>query len=104
VKALRCELERCGGAVIEQDDTLEVRPAPLHGAVIETYEDHRMAMCFSILGLKVPGVRIKNPACVRKTFPDFYLRVGQPPPGGLGATVLDGETGQPLALEDLAVE
>ena len=104
VAALRCELERCGGAVTEFGDTLEVRPTRLHGAAIETYDDHRMAMCFSILGLKVPGVRIKNPACVKKTFPDFYLKLGQPPPTGLGAAILDGQTGHPLAPEQLLAE
>ena len=44
-----------------------------------------MAMCFSILGLKVPGIKIKNPACVKKTFPNFFQKLAGPPPQGLGA-------------------
>jgi 3-phosphoshikimate 1-carboxyvinyltransferase len=44
----------------------------LHGAQIETYNDHRIAMSFAILGLAVPGIVIKNPSCVGKSFPDFW--------------------------------
>src|SRR5439155_19316238 len=71
VSALRKELTRCGAKVVEEGDTLTVFPSELHGAEIETYNDHRMAMCFAILGLKVPGIKIKNPTCVKKTFPNF---------------------------------
>ncbi len=72
VVALRTELTKCGAKVVEEGDTLTVYPSQLHGAEIETYNDHRMAMCFAILGLKVPGIKIKNPACVKKTFPEFF--------------------------------
>ena len=44
----------------------------LHGAVIETYNDHRMAMSLALIGLKVPGIVIKNPGCVAKTYPGFW--------------------------------
>ncbi|MDP6337611.1 MAG: hypothetical protein QF562_03535, partial [Verrucomicrobiota bacterium] len=64
VVAMRTELAKCGAAIDESGDTLTVQPGALHGAEVDTYEDHRMAMCFATLGLKVPGVRIKNPACV----------------------------------------
>ena len=101
VVALRTELSRCGAKVVEAGDTLTVFPARLHGAEIETYNDHRMAMCFAILGLKVPGIRIKNPACVKKTFPNFFQKLAAPPPKGLGATIRDGQTGRGLALEEL---
>lgn len=104
VAALRCELGRCGGVVNEAADTLLVRPARIHGAEIESYGDHRMAMCFSILGLKVPGMRIKNPACVKKTFPDFYIKLAQPPPRGLGAAIRDGHTGRRLDLKELMAD
>jgi 3-phosphoshikimate 1-carboxyvinyltransferase len=87
VVALRTELEKCGAAITEERDTLHVSPGPLHGAEIETYDDHRIAMCFSILGLVVPGIRIRNPECVRKTFPDFFQKLSQPPPDGLGVRV-----------------
>ena len=49
VQALRTELTRCGARVEESGDTLLVYPGPLHGAEIETYQDHRMAMCFATL-------------------------------------------------------
>ncbi len=101
VTALRTELTKCGAKVIEEGDTLTVYPLQLHGAEIETYNDHRMAMCFAILGLKVPGIKIKNPACVKKTFPNFFQKLAAPPPSGLGATILDAKTGRRLGVEEL---
>jgi 3-phosphoshikimate 1-carboxyvinyltransferase len=84
VRALRTELAKCGARVAEEGDTLRIAPGPLHGAEIETYDDHRMAMCFAMLGLVVPGIRIRNPGCVRKTFPDFFGKLSAAPPNGLG--------------------
>jgi 3-phosphoshikimate 1-carboxyvinyltransferase len=104
VVALRTELTKCGAKVIEEGDTLTVYPSQLHGAEIETYNDHRMAMCFAILGLKVPGIKIKNPACVKKTFPNFFQKLAAPPPNGLGATILDAKTGRKLELKELFAE
>ena len=48
--------------------------ANLHGAEIETYHDHRIAMCFAVAGLKVADVRITGEQCVSKSFPDFWER------------------------------
>src|SRR5207248_11355875 len=104
VVALRTELTKCGAKVIESDDTLEVFPSELHGAEIETYNDHRMAMCFAILGLKVPGIKIKNPSCVKKTFPNFFQKLATAPPHGLGAEIRDAKTGRRLAVEELFAE
>ncbi len=104
VVALRTELTKCGAKVVEKGDTLTVFPSQLHGAEIETYNDHRMAMCFAVLGLKVPGIKIKNPACVKKTFPNFFQKLATPPPRGLGAVILDGRTGGKLAMEELFAE
>jgi 3-phosphoshikimate 1-carboxyvinyltransferase len=101
VVALRTELTKCGAKVIEEGDTLTVHPSALHGAEIETYNDHRMAMCFAVLGLKVSGIKIRDPACVKKTFPNFFQKLAAPPPHGLGATILDGHTGRKLDLKDL---
>ncbi|MHB8519577.1 MAG: 3-phosphoshikimate 1-carboxyvinyltransferase [Limisphaerales bacterium] len=103
VTALRTELTRCGARVIEAGDTLTVFPSAdkLHGAEIETYHDHRMAMCFAILGLKVAGIKIKNPTCVKKTFPNFFQKLAAGPPRGLGATILDAATGRRLGHEEL---
>jgi 3-phosphoshikimate 1-carboxyvinyltransferase len=104
VQALRTELTRCGAQVMETGDTLTISPSKLedlHGAEIETYNDHRMAMCFAILGLKVAGIKIKNPACVKKTFPNFFQKLSAPPPRGLGATILDGRGRTRLGYDDL---
>jgi len=101
VVALRTELTKCGAKMIEEGDTLTVYPSTLHGAEIDTYNDHRMAMCFAILGLKVPGIKIKDPACVKKTFPNFFQKLAGAPPNGLGATILDGKTGRKLELTEL---
>jgi 3-phosphoshikimate 1-carboxyvinyltransferase len=88
VAALKAELTKCGAQVVEEGDTLTVyQTRRLHGAEIETYHDHRLAMCFAILGLKVPGIKIKNPACVSKTFPNFFQKLAAPPPQGLGADI-----------------
>jgi len=97
VVALRTELTKCGAKVVEEGDTLTVYPSKLeelHGAEIETYHDHRMAMCFAILGLKVPGIKIKNPACVKKTFPNFFQKLAAPPPHGLGVEIWEIKNGR----------
>jgi 3-phosphoshikimate 1-carboxyvinyltransferase len=104
VAALRTELTRCGAEVLEHDDCLCLSKSELHGAEIETYNDHRMAMCFAILGLKVAGIKLKNPGCVRKTFPDFFQRLAAPPPHGLGAKICEGRTGRALRRDELAAE
>jgi 3-phosphoshikimate 1-carboxyvinyltransferase len=70
--ALATELRRVGAGVEEFADGLTITPAPLHGAVIETYNDHRMAMSMALIGLNVPGIVIRNPGCVAKTYPDFF--------------------------------
>jgi 3-phosphoshikimate 1-carboxyvinyltransferase len=104
VVALRTELTKCGAKVLETGDTLEVFPSKLHGAEIETYSDHRMAMCFAVLGLKVPGIKLRNPSCVKKTFPNFFQKLAAKPPHGLGVTILDGHTGRKLPHDALFAE
>jgi len=95
VNALNVELTKCGAKVVEDGDNLVVyQTRQLHGAEIETYNDHRMAMCFAILGLKVPGMRIKNPSCVKKTFPNFFQKLAEPPPNGLGAEIWEVKNGR----------
>jgi 3-phosphoshikimate 1-carboxyvinyltransferase len=75
--ALATELRRVGAEVDEFADGLTITPRPLHGAEIETYNDHRMAMSMALIGLKVPGIVIKNPGCVAKTYPDFFRDLEQ---------------------------
>ena len=70
--ALATELRRIGAVVDERTDGLTITPAPLHGAVIETYNDHRMAMSLALVGLKIPGIVIDQPGCVAKTYPRFF--------------------------------
>jgi 3-phosphoshikimate 1-carboxyvinyltransferase len=72
IAALAREIRRLGAEAREGPDFLEIRPGPLHGAEIETYRDHRMAMSFSLAGLRIPGVRILDPGCVVKSFPAFW--------------------------------
>ena len=72
------ELAKLGVRTEEKADTLIIdgqgRKAPYHGATISTYNDHRIAMCFAVAGLMVPGVRIEGERCVAKSFPDFWER------------------------------
>ena len=75
IRVLATELRRIGADVSETEDGLEIRPSTMRPAPIETYDDHRIAMSFAILGLKLPGTKIKNPGCVAKTFPDFFTRL-----------------------------
>ena len=70
--ALAAELVRIGVGARETADGLVIDGGAPHGAAIETYNDHRIAMSFAVLGLAVPGVRIANGACVGKSFPGFW--------------------------------
>ena len=72
------ELGRCGVFAVATSDGFEVRPAGSpHGALVRTYDDHRMAMAFGVLGLVVPGIEIEDPGVVAKTFPDFFAALDQ---------------------------
>ena len=74
IAAMAAELRKCGAAVEEGRDFLKVTPPVrlLAGAAIDTYDDHRMAMCFSLVALGGIPVRINDPACVSKTFPQYF--------------------------------
>jgi 3-phosphoshikimate 1-carboxyvinyltransferase len=74
IKAIVTELNRLGVRVDEFADGVTVYPSTVHPAAVDTYDDHRMAMAFSVIGLVVPGIRINDPGCTRKTFPDFFER------------------------------
>jgi 3-phosphoshikimate 1-carboxyvinyltransferase len=58
-------------------------------------------MCFATLGLKVPGIKIKNPTCVKKTFPNFFQKLVAPPPSGLGAVLKEPVSGRTLQIDEL---
>lgn len=72
IAAVVTELRRLGIEATEDDDGFTVHPGMPRAGVVDTYDDHRMAMSFAILGLVVPGIEIDNPSCVNKTFPDFF--------------------------------
>ncbi|MFZ5830944.1 MAG: 3-phosphoshikimate 1-carboxyvinyltransferase [Planctomycetota bacterium] len=66
------ELRKFGAEVDEREDGLRIVPRALSGAEIDTYNDHRMAMSLALVGLRVPGVVIRDPRCTEKTYPDFF--------------------------------
>jgi 3-phosphoshikimate 1-carboxyvinyltransferase len=73
IAAMAAELRKLGADVEEGADFLAVAPpARLRAATIDTYDDHRMAMCFSLAALGGVTVRINDPGCVAKTFPDYF--------------------------------
>jgi 3-phosphoshikimate 1-carboxyvinyltransferase len=72
VGAVVRELQRVGIAAQEDADGYTVQPGTPKPALVQTYEDHRMAMSFALLGLRVPGISIENPACTSKTFPNYF--------------------------------
>ncbi len=69
--ALTREINALGGDVVEEESALHITPAPLHGGVFHTYDDHRLATAGAVLGLVVPGIEVENIATTRKTLPDF---------------------------------
>jgi 3-phosphoshikimate 1-carboxyvinyltransferase len=72
--AMATELRKVGASVVEGSDYLQITPptAITPNAVIDTYDDHRMAMCFSLVSLAGVPITINDPACVNKTFPDYF--------------------------------
>jgi 3-phosphoshikimate 1-carboxyvinyltransferase len=82
IAAVATELRKLGAEVEEFPDGLRITPRPLTGCAVDTYNDHRMAMSLALVGLKVPGVVIRNPGCVAKTYPGFwedFARLGERP-------------------------
>ena len=73
IAAMATELRKLGAVVEEGEDFICVTPANLKPAAIDTYDDHRMAMCFSLAAFGTP-LRINDPRCVAKTFPDYFQR------------------------------
>ena len=70
------ELTKMGIDARSSESALQICGAEPHGAEIETYDDHRIAMSFAVAGLRVPGIVIKNEDCVAKSFPDFWQKLG----------------------------
>jgi 3-phosphoshikimate 1-carboxyvinyltransferase len=85
IAAMATELRKLGATVEERPDSLTITPpAKLTPNVsIDTYDDHRMAMCFSLAALGGVAVRINDPGCVNKTFPEYFqvlASVSEPQP------------------------
>jgi len=79
LSAVVTELTKMGADVEEFADKMVIHGKggeDMHGAEIETYKDHRMAMCMAVAGLRIPGVKIAGEDCVVKSFPDFWERFG----------------------------
>lgn len=72
VGAVVTELNRLGIVAQEEDDGLRIEPGTPRPAEVHTYDDHRMAMSFAVLGLRAPGVVIQDPSCTAKTFPEYF--------------------------------
>jgi 3-phosphoshikimate 1-carboxyvinyltransferase len=72
IAAVVAELQRLGIDAEELPDGLVVRPGEPQPALVQTYGDHRMAMSFALVGLRAPGVRIADPGCVEKTYPQYW--------------------------------
>ncbi|WP_067461040.1 3-phosphoshikimate 1-carboxyvinyltransferase [Actinomadura macra] len=76
IEAVSAELRKMGVEVETTDDSMTISGgAEPRGAVIDTYDDHRIAMAFAIAGLRTPGTVIRDPGCVRKSFPAFWQRL-----------------------------
>jgi 3-phosphoshikimate 1-carboxyvinyltransferase len=93
LSAMAAELRKVGAQAEEGADYLVVTPprALTPHAVIDTYDDHRMAMCFSLVALGGVPVRINDPSCVAKTFPDYFDRFGAiTTPSSVPVIAIDG--------------
>lgn len=108
--ALRTEIQRLGGEATTGPDWITIVPRPLIGAVIETYDDHRMAMSFAVAGLRVSGIQIADPGCVAKTWPDYFEMLSKTVrpaviaidgPGGSGKTSVSRAVSVELGLPHL---
>lgn len=84
IAAVVTELQRLGIHAVEDDDGFTITPGPVRAGIVHTYDDHRMAMSFSLLGLRVPGIVIDDPGCVAKTFPTYFDVLESMRPGGAG--------------------
>ncbi|MDD2742209.1 MAG: bifunctional 3-phosphoshikimate 1-carboxyvinyltransferase/cytidylate kinase [Rhodocyclaceae bacterium] len=73
IAAMATELRKLGGVVEEGEDFIRISPSTVRTAAIDTYDDHRIAMCFSLAAFATP-LRINDPKCVAKTFPDYFER------------------------------
>ena len=72
IHAIATELSRLGVTCKEEEDALTIQPKIPNAGIVQTYDDHRMAMAFALIGLRVQGIEIANPMCCRKTFEEYF--------------------------------
>lgn len=72
ITAVVTELQRLGVRADEHADGMTIYPGPVSPGEVRTYDDHRMAMSFALIGLRAPGIRILDPGCTAKTYPDYF--------------------------------
>ncbi len=72
IHAIQTNLTALGIRCEEEETAVTIYPGSPHGGNVETYDDHRVAMAFSLIGLRTDGIVIENPACCRKTFEDYF--------------------------------
>jgi 3-phosphoshikimate 1-carboxyvinyltransferase len=77
LSAVATELHRLGVTTHQTSSSIRIIPQMIKPAEVKTYGDHRMAMAFAVTGLVAPGIKIVDPGCVTKTFPDFFARLGE---------------------------
>ena len=101
IAAMATELRKLGASVVESPDSIAITPpqspADWHSANIHTYDDHRVAMCFSLAAFNPAGksIRIEDPKCVAKTFPDYFealFSICQAAPNAIPVICVDGPT------------
>jgi 3-phosphoshikimate 1-carboxyvinyltransferase len=83
IAAVVGELHRLGIDASEDVDGFTIMPGPITPTTVETHDDHRMAMSFALVGLRVPGVSIADPGCVAKTYPTYFEEIERIRPGGV---------------------
>jgi 3-phosphoshikimate 1-carboxyvinyltransferase len=78
ITAMATELRKLGAQVEEGADSIAIdAPPTIREATIDTYDDHRIAMCFSLAAAAGVPIHIRDPRCVAKTFPEYFTRLGQ---------------------------
>jgi 3-phosphoshikimate 1-carboxyvinyltransferase len=102
--ALETELRKLGADAETGPNWLVVRSRAVHGAEIDTYDDHRMAMAFTLAGLILPDVVIRDPGCVAKTWPAFFEDMGQLWPGGSSLVESVNEEGRAMVGPVVAID
>ncbi|UCF62804.1 MAG: 3-phosphoshikimate 1-carboxyvinyltransferase [bacterium] len=72
LNAIIGNIQKLRGKILLDGNDLIIKPVPLVGSTLPTFDDHRIAMSFALAGLRIPGIKIENPGCVNKSFPEFW--------------------------------